>query len=94
MHHGKLSLFPVSSLELAFSADITRKEITPGQYKTFPLLDTGIHYTFRKFRIGIDLNNLLHRKEYAYTAFDGLNRFSYQYQLRGREVLVSFRIIQ
>ena len=94
LHHGELSLFPVSSLELAFSADITRKEIIPGQYKTFPLLDTGIHYTFRKFRIGIDLNNMLHRKTYAYTLFDGLNRFSYQYRLRGREVLVSFRIIQ
>ncbi len=94
MHRTKLSLFPMTSLELAFSADITRKEITSGHHKTFPLLDTGLHYTFRKFRIGIDLNNLLHRKEYAYTVFDGLNRFSYQYRLRGREVLVSFRIIQ
>lgn len=93
-HQGKLSLFPVSALELAFSADLTRKEIAPGQCKTFPLLDTGLHYTFRKFRICIDLNNILHRKEYAYTIFDGLNRFSYQYRLRGREVLVSFRIIQ
>ena len=94
LHRTKLSLFPMTSLELAFSADITRKEITSGHHKTFPLLDTGLHYTFRKFRIGIDLNNLLHRKEYAYTVFDGLNRFSYQYRLRGREVLVSFRIIQ
>ena len=93
-HQGKLSLFPVSALELAFSADLTRKEIAPGQCKTFPLLDTGLHYTFRKLRICIDLNNILHRKEYAYTIFDGLNRFSYQYRLRGREVLVSFRIIQ
>lgn len=94
IHRTKLSLFPMTSLELAFSADITRKEITSGRHKTFPLLDTGLYYTFRKFRIGIDLNNLLHRKEYAYTVFDGLNRFSYQYRLRGREVLVSFRIIQ
>ena len=94
IHRTKLSLFPMTSLELAFSADITRKEITSGRHKTFPLLDTGLYYTFRKFRIGIDLNNLLHRKEYAYTVFDDLNRFSYQYRLRGREVLVSFRIIQ
>ena len=94
LHRTKLSLSPMTSLELAFSADITRKEITSGHHKTFPLLDTGLHYTFRKFRIGIDLNNLLHRKEYVYTVFDGLNRFSYQYRLRGREVLVSFRIIQ
>ena len=94
LHRTKFSLFPIPSLELAFSADITRKEIASSQYKTFPLLDAGLHYTFRKFRIGIDLNNMLHRKEYSYTILDGPNRFSYQYRLRGREVLVSFRIIQ
>ena len=89
-HRIRLSLFPVKACEAALSSDITRQEITDGTYKVFALFDAGVHYSFRSFRIGVEVNNLLNQQAYAYTVFSGLDKFTYQYRLRGREYLVSF----
>lgn len=89
-HRLKLSAFPVPACETTLSTDITHREISDGHYKTLALFDAGVYYSFKSFRIGIDVHNLLDQRLYAYTVFSGLDKFTYQYRLRGREYLVSF----
>ena len=93
-HQLKLSVFPGKGWEVKLASDITHREITEGSYKTLSLFDAGVHYKFKSFRLGLEVNNLLNQKQYAYTVFNGLDKFSYQYQLRGREVLLSFLFTQ
>lgn len=93
-HRVKLSLFPLPQWETTLSSDVTRQEISKGIYKTLALFDAGVQYSFHAFRIGIRVNNLLNRRLYAYTVFSGLDKFTYQYRLRGREYLVSLTFIR
>lgn len=91
-HSLKLNLFPAKGLLLKMGADILWKEISDDVSKSIGLLDMGVAYKFSCYRIGIDLNNILNTRHYSYTLFSGINTFSYDYSLRGRELLVSFSI--
>lgn len=88
-HDIELSLFPIKPLEIRFSSDITREEISKGQLKTISLFDASIHYRLKSFRISLKANNILDQASYAYSIFSGLDRFVYHYTLRGREILLS-----
>lgn len=35
------------------------------------------------------MNNLLNKKSYNYTVYNGLNSYTYDYRMRGRELLFS-----
>lgn len=89
-HSLKLNLFPWKGAQLKAGADILWKEISEDVSKSMSLLDLGASYKFSSFRVGVDLNNLLNTRHYSYTVFSGINRFSYDYALRGREFLISF----
>ena len=89
-HSLKLNVFPFKGFQVKMGADIVWKELSENVSKSFSLLDLGIAYKFSSFRIGIDLNNILNTKHYAYTVFSGINNFTYDYSLRGRQILVSF----
>lgn len=89
-HSLKLNVFPFKSFQVKMGADIVWKELSENVSKSFSLLDLGIAYKFSSFRIGIDLNNILNTKHYAHTVFSGINKFTYDYFLRGREILISF----
>ena len=89
-HNIKLNLFPFKGFQIKMGADIIGKQISEDVSKTFTLLDVGVSYKFSYFRIGADLNNILNTRHYSYTIFSGINRFSYDYTLRGREFLISF----
>lgn len=58
------------------------------------LFDAGVVYKFKSFRTGIELRNILDCKNYSYSVFNGLDRFSYSYALRGRELLLTFTFIK
>lgn len=88
-HDIGLSFFPVDGLQLTLTSDISRKEIDEGIHKTVPLFDVKGVYSFRKFRLTCELRNLLNRQTYSYTVFNGLDRFTYEYSLRGRELILS-----
>lgn len=88
-HNVDLSCFPFGGFRVKFSAEVTRREITEGNFKTMSLFDAGMSYAIGKFRIGADLRNILDCKSYSYTIFSGLDRFSYDYALRGRESILS-----
>lgn len=89
-HSIKLNLFPFKGFQIYMGTDILGKEITETVSKTFSLLDVGLSYKFSYFRIGAEINNILNTRHYSYTIFSGINKFSYDYSLRGRELLISF----
>lgn len=88
-HSFKLNLFPFKGFQVKMGADILWKELSESVAKSISLLDLGMSYKFSYFRIGIDLNNILNTRQYAYTIFSGINKFNYDYSLRGREILLS-----
>lgn len=89
-HSLKLNLFPFKGFQVKTGADILWKELSEDVSKSIGLLDLGMSYKFSYYRIGIDLNNILNTRHYSYTVFSGINKFSYDYSLRGREILISF----
>ena len=62
-----------------------------GGHKNSLLLDARAEYkiTKKKLRLRLELNNLLNKKAYNYTVYSGLNSYTYDYRLRGREFLFS-----
>lgn len=93
-HDIGLKFYPGDDWEINFKSDITRKEISEKQYKTMSLFDAGAVYKFKSLRFGLELRNIFDCKSYSYTIFNGLDRFSYSYGLRGRELLLSFTFIK
>ncbi|MDE5924461.1 MAG: TonB-dependent receptor [Muribaculaceae bacterium] len=89
-HSFKLNVFPIDGLQVDVGADLIRKDITENVARTIGLLDIGISYKFLYYRIGLNLNNILNTRHYAYTIFSGINQFTYDYSLRGRELLLTF----
>lgn len=88
-HDIGLSFFPLEGFELKLSSSVIRKEIEQGRHQTVPLFDIKGVYSFRKFRLTGELRNMLNRRSYSYTLFTGLDRFTYDYRLRGRELILS-----
>lgn len=93
-HHIDLKLFPTGRIELAPSVDISSRELADGLHKTMSLLDCSVYYKLRKLRIGLSVNNILDQRHYSYQIFSGLDRFTYDYSLRGREFILSLRFTQ
>lgn len=89
-HKFKFSVFPIKGLQIKIGADILWKELSENVSKSVGLLDFGVEYKFNYFRLGINLNNALNTRHYSYTIFSGINQFSYDYSLRGRQILLSF----
>lgn len=86
-HDINLSFFPVDALQLKLSADITNREIERNHHKTSNLFDFYASYTYKKLRFSLTLRNILDCRSYSYTVFNGLDRFNYDYSLRGRELV-------
>lgn len=88
-HDIGISFFPIDGLQLKMASEIICKEIEEGRHKIVPLFDLKGVYGFGKFRLTCEARNLLNRTSYYYTVFNGLDRFTYDYRLRGRELILS-----
>ena len=93
-HTGKVSLFPVPALELSAGCDYMRHQIAQGEYRHISLFNASAQYKHRKFLLNLDLENLLDQRRYAYTVYDGVNAFSYDFGMCGRTVMarLTFKI--
>lgn len=87
-----LTYLPVEALNLRAGAEWQRTTLTDGSHKSSLLLDARAEYKLpkKKIRLRLELNNLLNRCNYSYTVYSGLNSYTYNYRLRGRELLLSF----
>lgn len=90
-HTLRLSLMPTDKLSLFAQMDYVNNQISDTDFVDMALLDVGAKYTFKKVELQLSLNNMLNTKQYGYTIFSGLDTYSYNYNLRGREIVLSFR---
>ena len=83
-HSGAVHVFPIATLDLSLDYDHVRRQITTDQYKNMSLFNASAQYKFRQCVLRLELTNLLNQCSYAYTVFDGINTYSYDYGLCGR----------
>lgn len=86
-----LTYSPLKTLNLRAGGEWRYTTLMDGGHKTSLLLDARAEYriTKKKLRLRLEMNNLLNRKNYNYTVYSGLNSYTYDYRLRGREILFS-----
>ena len=86
-HEMSVRLSPVQSLILSAATERTRKQLTDEAFKTMTLLDFGLSWKHKAWKLSLDLRNALDQRSYSYTLYDSINTFTYEYALRGRELV-------
>ena len=86
-HSGAVHVFPISVLDISLDYNHVRRQITTDQYKNMSLFNASAQYKLKKAVLRLELTNLLNQRSYAYTVFDGVNTYSYDYGLCGRTAL-------
>lgn len=84
-HRVAMSLYPLAGLEFRAHADLSGRELAEGVTKRMTLADLSVRYRFSRFRLTAEVNNIFNTRHYDYTIFDGINRHTASYSLRGRE---------
>lgn len=87
-HSGSLHVFPISSLDISVNYDHVRRQITTDRYKHMSLFNASAQYKLKRLILRLELDNLLNQRHYAYTVFDGINTYSYDYGLCGRTTFI------
>ena len=89
-HNVELHIFPVDVLDFSLRYNYTRLEVSDNHFKQLSMLGASTQWKLKKeFVLRLELNNLLNQRHYAYTVFDGINTFSYDTYLCGRNVMLS-----
>ncbi|MBP3213423.1 MAG: TonB-dependent receptor [Bacteroidaceae bacterium] len=95
-HSGVLHFFPIAALDLSMNYDHVRRQIASplgggqegAQYKHMALFNASVQYKLKRLVLRLELDNLLNQRHYAYTVFDGINTYTYNYGLCGRTFLI------
>ena len=87
-HSGAIHVFPIAVLDISFSYDHVRRQITSDQYKHMSLFNASAQYKFKRLVLRLELDNLLNQRHYTYTIFDGINTYTYDYTLCGRTAML------
>ena len=87
-HSGAIHVFPIATLDLSLDYDHVRRQITSDQYKHMSLFNASAQYKLKRLVLRLELDNLLNQRHYAYTVFDGINTYTYDYTLCGRTVML------
>lgn len=86
-HSGAIHVFPIVTLDLSFDYDHVRHQITTDQYKRMSLFNASAQYKWKQCVLRLELTNLLNQRSYSYTVFDGINTYTYDYDLCGRTAM-------
>lgn len=89
-HDIAIKITPITPVMLSVAADISRHQLTSDITKTLTLFDCGIAYTHKAVRINLSLQNVFNQRQYAYTLYNAINTYTYDYHLRGRELMIKF----
>lgn len=87
-HSGAVHIFPIASLDLSLDYDHVRRQLTADQYKRMSLFNASAQYKRKRLVLRLEFDNLLNQRRYAYTLFNGINTYTYDYTLCGRTVVV------
>ena len=87
-----MDFYPVSKLRLYADFSQSVFEIAHSHYSVNSFLNAGLRYDFHpRWTVSANLSNLLNRKDYEVSLYQGANFLYYRVPLRGREFLVSLR---
>ena len=87
-----MDFYPVSKLRLYADFSQSVFEIAHSHYSVNSFLNAGLRYDFHpRWTVSANLSNLLNRKDYEVSLYQGANFQYYRVPLRGREFLVSLR---
>ena len=78
---------PVQALILSAATEITGKQMADDVYKTMMLLDFGLSWKRKAWKLSLGLRNALDKRICSYTLYDSVNTFTYESALRGWEVV-------
>ena len=88
-HNAYLRLFLTKKITTEARTEYYHNQIANNKFKDIFFADLAMRYSFKKFDITLELNNLLNKKSYEY----GINgTFVHSYNnlnIRGRELMVS-----
>ena len=87
-HSGAVHIFPIAALDLSLDYDHVRRQLTADQYKHMSLFNASAQYKFKRLVLRLELDNLLNQRHYAYTIFNGINTYTYDYTLCGRTIML------
>ena len=87
-HSGAVHIFPIAALDLSLDYDHVRRQLTADQYKRMSLFNASAQYKWKRLVLRLELDNLLNQRHYAYTLFNGINTYTYDYTLCGRTALI------
>ena len=87
-HSGAVHIFPIATLDLSLDYDHVRRQLTADQYKRMSLFNASAQYKWKRLVLRLELDNLLNQRHYAYTIFNGINTYTYDYALCGRTALL------
>ena len=88
-HNVVLKVSPIELLQFSANLEVSKEELSKGSFKTFSLLDAGLQYKHKSLKIVFDVRNIFNYRSYSYTIYNSINTYSYNYRLRGREVILS-----
>ena len=88
-HNVVLKVSPIELLQFSANLEVSKEELSKGSFKTFSLLDAGLQYKHKSLKIVFDVRNIFNCRSYSYTIYNSINTYSYNYHLRGREVILS-----
>lgn len=77
----------MQALILSAATEITGKQMADDVYKTMTLLDFGLSWKRKAWKMSLCLRNALDQRNYSYTLYDSVNTFTYESALRGWEVI-------
>ena len=81
-------IFPIATLDISLDYDHVRRQITTDTYKHMSLFNASAQYKWKRLILRLELDNLLNQRSYAYTVFDGINTYTYDYGLCGRTAML------
>ena len=87
-HSGAIHIFPIATLDLSLDYDHVRRQITTDTYKRMSLFNASAQYKLKRLVLRLELDNLLNQRHYAYTLFNGINTYTYDYALCGRTIMM------
>ena len=83
-----IHIFPIATLDISLDYDHVRRQITTDTYKHMSLFNASAQYKWKRLILRLELDNLLNQRHYAYTVFDGINTYTYDYGLCGRTAML------
>ncbi|MBP3212891.1 MAG: TonB-dependent receptor [Prevotella sp.] len=83
-----IHIFPIATLDISLDYDHVRRQITTDTYKHMSLFNASVQYKWKRLILRLELDNLLNQRHYAYTVFDGINTYTYDYGLCGRTAML------